>query len=156
MSNTTFTAESGKQEIKMSRIFNAPIDLVWTVWTDPKQIPNWWGPEYLTTEVKTMEVRTGGQWNIVQRDPQGNEHGFRGVYHTIDPKKYIVDTFEYAGVPGHVILESATFEDLGGKTKVTTLSVFQSIEDRDGMMASGMESGALESWNRFAELVEQQ
>jgi uncharacterized protein YndB with AHSA1/START domain len=65
----------------------------------------------------------------------------------------VVATFEYEGMPGHVLLETVTFEDVGGKTRLTTRSVFQSVQDRDGILQSGMEEGATESMDRFAELL---
>lgn len=154
MTKTNLIAEPGKQEIRMERIFAAPRDLVFNVWTDPKHIPQWWGPKYLTTVVDKMDAKAGGLWRFVQRDQQGNEHGFHGVYHDIVSPERIVNTFEFEGVPGHVVLETAIFEALpDGKTRVTATSVFQSLADRDAMVKSGMESGAVETWERFAELL---
>jgi len=154
MTKTNLIAEPGKQEIRMERIFDAPRGLVFQVWTDPKHIPQWWGPKDLTTIVAKMDARAGGLWRFIQRDQSGNEFAFHGVYHSIVAPEQIVSTFEFEGVPGHVVLETATFEALpNGKTKVTASSVFQSLEDRDGMIQSGMESGAKETWERFAELL---
>jgi len=84
----------------------------------------------------------------------GGRHGFRGVNHDVVAPERIVSTFEYEGVPGHVALQTATFEPLGNKTKLVAHQVFQSVMDRDGMVASGMESGANESLERLAELLE--
>ena len=151
--DTKIVAEPGKQEIVLTRVLDAPRDLVFKVCTDPNLIPQWWGPSYLTTTVDKMEVRPGGVWRYVQRDPQGNEYGFHGVYHDIVSPERIVSTFEFEGVPGHVLLETVTFEEQGGKTKLTEQSVFQSVEDRDGMLQSGMESGATEMMDRLAALV---
>ncbi|MCC7450079.1 MAG: SRPBCC family protein [Anaerolineae bacterium] len=154
MTKTNLIAEPGKQEIRMERIFDAPRDLVFQVWTDPKHIPQWWGPSNLTTIVALMDAKAGGLWRFIQRDQQGNEFAFHGVYHDIVSPERIVNTFEFEGTPGHVVLETATFEALpDGKTKVIASSVFQSLADRDGMIQSGMESGAAETWERFAELL---
>jgi uncharacterized protein YndB with AHSA1/START domain len=153
MKKTNLIAEPGKQEIVMTRVFDAPRELVFKVYTDPKLIPQWWGPSSLTTTVDKMEVRQGGVWRFVQRDTDGNEYAFHGVYHESLPPKRLVSTFEFEGMPGHVLLETVTFEDHDGNTKVTVASVFQSVEDRDGMLQSGMEEGAVETWDRLAELL---
>lgn len=155
MSKTNVVAEPGSFEIVMTRTYDAPRELVFKVSTDPDLIPQWWGPAYLTTVVDRMEVREGGRWRYVQTDPEGNEYAFHGVYHSIEAPERIVWTFEWEGMPGHVILESYTFEDVGGKTKVTTQSVFQSVEDRDGMLASGMEEGSVELMDRMEALLAQ-
>jgi uncharacterized protein YndB with AHSA1/START domain len=141
------------REVVMERVFEAPRELVFAAYTDPKRIPYWWGPRKYTTKVDKMEVRVGGAWRFLSYDSDGNESGFHGVYREIVPPKRLVNTFEYEGMPGHVVVDTATFEDLGGKTKVTITSVFQSKEDRDGMLASGMEGGARETWERLAELL---
>jgi len=154
MSKTNLIAEPGKQVIVMTREFDAPRDLVFSVWTDPKRIPEWWGPRTLTTVVDKMEVRAGGQWRYVQRDAQGNQFAFRGVYHDIIAPERIISTFEFEGLPGHVLLETATFEALpNGTTRVTGVSIFESVADRDGMVASGMEAGAVDTYERFAEIL---
>jgi uncharacterized protein YndB with AHSA1/START domain len=100
-----------------------------------------------------MEVREGGRWRFVQLEPDGQEFGFHGVFHAIVAPERIVQTFEFEGVPGHVLLETATFEEHDGKTMLTAQSVFQSVEDRDGMVQSGMEQGAVETMDRLAELL---
>jgi uncharacterized protein YndB with AHSA1/START domain len=154
MSKTELSVEPGKQEILMTRTFDAPRDLVFKTTLDPKLIPQWWGPRYLTTTVDEMEVRRGGRWRYVQRDPEGHEHAFRGVYHDIVPSDRVVCTFEYEGVPGHVLLQTIKFEDApGGKTRLSMQSVFQSVADRDGMVESGMETGARDMMDRLTELL---
>jgi uncharacterized protein YndB with AHSA1/START domain len=155
MTKTNITAEPGKQEIVITHIFDAPRELVWNVYTDPKLMPRWWGPRILNTTVDQMDMRPGGIWRIVQRAPDGTEFGFHGVYHDIQPPERIVDTFEFEGMPGHVLLETITFEDFEGKTKVTNTSIFQSVEDRDGMLNSNMDEGVTESNDRFAELLKE-
>ena len=150
---TTFTTPSDR-EIGMTRVFNAPRELVYQAHTDPNQIPRWWGPRRMTTTVDTLDVRPGGAWRFFQRDPEGNEYGFRGEFREVAPPERLVYTFEFEGMPGHILVETITFEEHDGKTTVSTTSVFDSIEDRDGMLESGMESGAIESWDRLAELVE--
>ncbi len=150
---TTFTAEPGKQEIIISRVFDAPGKLLIKACTDRDLIPEWWGPKRFKTVVDKMEVRPGGIWRFVQRDAAGKEYAFHGVYHEIRSPERIVDTFEFEGTPGHVSLETATFEDQNGRTKLTVRSVYQSVEDRDAMVKAGMEEGVIETYDRLADLA---
>lgn len=154
MTKSNLIAEPGKHEFIMARVFDAPRELVFTVMTDPKLIPQWWGLRNHTTIVDKMDVQAGGLWRYVQRDQQGNEYAFHGVYHSITAPERIIDTFEFEGMPGHVILETITLEaQADGTTKVTASSVFQSVADRDGMLSSGMAEGANESYDRLEELL---
>lgn len=154
MSNTTITAEPGKQEIFVTRIIDAPREKVWQACTDPTMIPKWWGPRGLTTTIYAFELKHGGVWRFVQKDDNGAEFAFRGVYHHIEPMTRVIQTFEWEGMPGHVLMETVVFEDMpDGKTKITEQSVFQSVADRDGMLQSGMEHGANESTERLQELL---
>ncbi|HET9920413.1 MAG TPA: SRPBCC family protein [Ktedonobacteraceae bacterium] len=150
-------AEPGKQEIVITREFDAPRELVFKVITDPALVPQWWGPRRLTTEVDKMDVRPGGQWRFVHRDAEGNTYGFHGVYHEILAPERIIDTFEFEGLPetGHVTLETMKLEALpGGRTRLITQSVFQSVADRDGMLQSGMEEGVHDMYDRLEELAQ--
>jgi uncharacterized protein YndB with AHSA1/START domain len=155
MAKTEYQIEPGKQEVVVTRVFDAPRDLVFKACTDPNLIAKWWGPRRYTTIVDKMEVRPGGAWRFVQSDGAGHEFAFHGVYHEITAPERTVQTFEFEGVPGHVLLDTATFEEQDGKTKLTQQSVFQSVADRDGMVQSGMEEGSTESMDRLAELLEQ-
>jgi uncharacterized protein YndB with AHSA1/START domain len=111
------------------------------------------GTEALHDDSRQVEARPGGAWRFVQRDDAGNEFAFSGVYHSITAPERTVQTFEFEGVPGHVLLDTATFEEFDGKTKLTQQSVFQSVQHRDGMVQSGMEEGSTESMDRLAELL---
>jgi uncharacterized protein YndB with AHSA1/START domain len=144
------------REIRMSRIFDAPRDLVFKALTDPNLLAQWWGPNNTTTIIDTLEFRVGGAWRFVQRDPTGEENAFRGEFREIVPPERVVQTFEWEGLPGHILVETMTLEDLDGKTRITTTSLFDSKEDRDGMLSSGMEVGANESWDRLAKLLAEQ
>ncbi len=150
---TRIITDSGKQEIVITRMFDAPRKLVFKAYTDQNLIPQWWGPKRFTTLIDKRDVRQGGLWRYVQHDAAGNRYAFHGVYHEILSPERIVNTFEFEGMPGHVSLETATFEEIGGKTKVTTRSVFQTVEDRDNMLKSGMEEGVFETMDRLAELL---
>lgn len=154
MAKTNIVAEPGKQEIVITRVFDAPRDLVFKVTTDPNLIPQWWGPRKSTTIVDKMEVRPGGEWRFINRDGDGNEYAFHGFYHEIVSPERIVQTFEYEGAPGHVSLETSRLEEQDGKTLMINTAVYQSVEARDAMIQSGMEEGALELMDRLAELVE--
>jgi uncharacterized protein YndB with AHSA1/START domain len=150
---TTLVAEPGKQEVSMIRIFNAPRERVFKALTDPKLTSRWWAPRRFTIVMDKMDVKPGGVWRVLHRDASGNEFWFHGVYHDVSPTR-IVSTFEFEGMPGHVVLGIQTLEDVGGRTKLTAKSIFESVEDRDGMLNSGMEDGGRETWDRLAELVE--
>jgi uncharacterized protein YndB with AHSA1/START domain len=149
---TTLTTPT-EREIVTERIFDAPRERVFAVYTDPELIPHWWGPRRMATTVDQMDVGPGGGWRFLTREPDGREIGFKGIYREVSPPERIVQTFEWEGMPGHVIVETAAFEDLGGRTKVTTTSLFHTTEERDGMLASGMEGGLTESHERLAELL---
>jgi len=152
-SGSEFVVDRRKLKLVMSRIFDAPRRRVFQAYTDPKLVPKWWGPRNQTTKVDVMDVRKGGKWRYVSRDTDGTEFAFRGECKEVAPPERLVSTFEWEGTPGHIIDEVATFEDLGNKTRLTIVSQFASIEDLEGMLASGMESGARETWERLAELL---
>ena len=97
-----------------------------------------------------MEVRKGGTWRYIQHDLEGNEFAFNGIYHEVNPPERIIYTWEYEGRPGHVLTETQVFEDLKGRTKITSTPVFQTVEDRDGMYRSGMQEGARLTTERMA------
>jgi uncharacterized protein YndB with AHSA1/START domain len=153
MGKTEYQIEPGKQEITVTRVFDAPRDLVFKACNDPILIAKWWGPRRYSTTVDKLEVKPGGVWRFVQNDDAGHEFAFSGVYHDITAPERTVRTFEFEGVPGHVLLDTATFEEHEGKTKLTQQSVFQSVADRDGMVQAGMEEGSTESMDRLAELL---
>ncbi len=153
---TKITAEPGKQEIIITREFGAPRELVFRAFTDAEMYVQWLGPRSLTMTLETFEPRNGGRWRYIQKDQQGNEYAFHGVNHEITAPERIIGTFEFEGLPesGHVTLDTARFEALtGDRTKLTIQSVFQSVEDRDGMLQSGMESGMNDSFDRLTELL---
>ena len=153
MTQTQLIAEPGVQALSVVREFAATPELVFKIMNDPDLIPQWWGPRRLTTVVEKMELRPGGQWRFIQHDAAGHEFAFHGVYHEIAAPTRVVQTFEFEGFPGHVILETVTFTEQAGKTIMTGNYVYQSVEDRDGMLQSGMESGQRESYERLEELL---
>ena len=156
MPKTEYVIEPGKQELISTVVLDAPRELVFRAYTDPKLFVQWWGPRRYENEIVKFDSRSGGEWRVIQKGADGSEYGFRGVNHDVVAPERICQTFEYEGMPGHVALQTATFEALGNKTKLTAHLVFQSVMDRDGMVASGMRDGADESMQRLAELLAKQ
>jgi uncharacterized protein YndB with AHSA1/START domain len=141
------------REIEMSREFDAPRDLVFEVLTKPEHLQHWYGPRDYSISSCDVDFRAGGKWRIVHRDQQGNEFAFRGEIREIAAPQRAVRTFEWEGLPGHISVETLRLEDLGGRTRITVTSSFDSVEDRDGMLQSGMERGASESYDRLSEYL---
>ena len=153
---TTITAEPGKQELFITREFDAPRELVFRAYTDPAIYAQWLGPRGLTTTFDVFEPVSGGKYRFIQKDQDGNEFSFHGVTHEVLAPERIIGTFEFDGLPetGHVILETTRFEALpGNRTRITSQSVFQSVADRDGMLQSGMEHGVVEGYERLDEIL---
>ena len=154
MSKTEITAEPGSPQVVVTREFDAPPAEVLRAHTDPDLVVRWLGPRRYKMELDRWDVRDGGTWRYVHRDDDGNEFGFHGVFHGEPSVDGFVQTFEFEGYPGHVSLDTATFEDLGdGRTRLRANAVFQSVEDRDGMLQSGMESGMNEGYDRLDEML---
>jgi uncharacterized protein YndB with AHSA1/START domain len=154
MGNTTvITAEPGIPQIVIEREFDAPRELIFRAYTDPTLLVRWLGPRNLTMKIDRYEVRDGGTWRYVHIDPDGNEYGFHGVFHGTPSEERMVQTFEFEGIPGHVSMDTLTLEERDGRTLARTNSVFQTVEARDGMVASGMEGGINEGYERLDELI---
>jgi uncharacterized protein YndB with AHSA1/START domain len=150
------TVEPDKTEIWIEREFDAPRELVFKALTDADLYAQWIGPRGLTTTIERFEPENGGSWRYIQKDQEGNEFAFHGVNHEVSPDR-IICTFEFEGLPepGHVLLDTLKLEELpGNRSKIIDQSVFQSVEDRDGMMQTGMEEGVKESYERLDELLE--
>jgi uncharacterized protein YndB with AHSA1/START domain len=154
--NLKLTAKPNTLEIVITCVINAPRDLVFDAFLDPILIPLWWGQDHMSTTVDVLESWPGGMWRYVQTDKKGNEYAFNGFFHAIFSPERIVQTFEYEGSPGHVLLETITFEDLKGKTRLTDQSVFQSVADRDAMLAADMETGSTTSIEALSRLLARQ
>ncbi len=155
MSKTTFEVDKKNLEVRMSRVYAATPERIFKAYTDPTELPKWWGPSYLTTTIDKFEPKVGGKWHFIQRAPDGGEHIFNGVFREIDEPTKLVYTFEYEAVPGHVLVETVTLEAQDdGKTRVNTVSKYDNEQDLTGMVEMDMESGAVESTERLAKLVE--
>lgn len=142
------------REIVMTRVFDAPRDLVFEAHTSCEHMSQWWGPRKYEIVKCDVDFRPGGAWRIVQRGSEGDEHGFRGEFREIVRPERITWTFEYEPMPGHVSVQTVVFEEHDGKTTLTATAVFDTVEDRDGMLQSGMEEGAAETYDRLAEYLE--
>lgn len=150
-SSSTVTKPSDR-EIRIERIFDAPRDEVWRACTDPELVAQWWGRGNKLV-IEKLEMVRGGHWRFVEHSDQG-VHGFEGRYREVTPPERLVQTFEWDGMPGYVIINSVTFEDLGdGRTKIVTTSLFHTQEERDGMLNSGMEQGMNESYAALDRLL---
>jgi uncharacterized protein YndB with AHSA1/START domain len=153
---TTITAEPGKQELFITREFDAPRELVFKAHTDPKLYVQWLGPRGYRMTLESFEPVSGGRYRYIHKDKDGNEFGFHGVFHEISAE-LMIQTFEFEGLPerGHATLDTMRLESLpGNRTKITIQSVFQSVSDRDGMIQSGMERGVNDGYERLDELLE--
>jgi len=153
MATMQIIAEPSVPIVVISSEFDAPRELVYRAHIEPELLVQWLGPRRLTMTIDHQEVRDGGRWRFVHRDADGNEFGFHGVFHGEPSPEVTVRTFEYEGAPGHVSLEMLTLEELDGKTLARTVSVYESVEDRDAMVQSGMEKGVREGTERLEELL---
>lgn len=134
-----------EREIRIERIFNVPRERLWKLFTDPALVAQWWGRGNKVV-IERMELQRGGHWRFVEHGPNG-VHGFEGRYREVTPPQRVVQTFEWDGMPGHVAVETMTLEDLGdGRTRLVTVSLFHTPEERDGMLHSGMEQGLSQSY----------
>jgi len=152
---TVVTAEPGKQELFITREFDAPRELLFKAHTDPDLYIQWVGPKDMKMTIEKWECYEGGSYKFThERD--GHKYAFFGVNHEIAAPERIIGTFEFDGLPerGHVILGTTKFEELsGGRSRVVHQSVFQSVNDRDGMIQSGMERGVNDGYENLDALL---
>ena len=142
MATTTLV---GDREIRVERVFNAPRERVWRALTDASLVAQWWGRGN-KLDVERLEVVKGGHWRFVEH-ADGESHGFEGRVRDVREGEMISQTFEWDGMPGYPIIQTMTLEDLGdGRTKMVSVSMFFTGEERDGMMAAGMEVGMNQSY----------
>lgn len=150
---TTISAPPGTPFIEVTRDFDATPAQLFRVSTDPDLVAQWLGPRDLEMDVLQYDVRPGGSYRYIHREPDGTENVFRGVFHTVEPDRRVIQTFEWEGAPGQVSLDDATYEEIDGGVRLHTRSVFGSVEIRDQMIAYGMESGIRDSMDRLSELA---
>ena len=146
------TTTPSDREIVTTRVFDAPRELVFEAHTSCEHVSRWWGPRKYEVVDCEIEFRPGGTWRIVPRGPDGNEIVFFGEYLEIVPPEKIVWTFGFGDNPGGP--ETYLFEEHDGKTTLTATAVFDSVEERDAVLRSGMEAGAAETYDRLDEYLE--
>ena len=139
-------------EIELIRVFNAPRRLVFEAHSKPEHIRRWWGSRNMPMVVCEMDFRPGGKWRYVLTR-NGREFGFGGEYREIVPPEWFSWTFGFDGMPGQPGLEVYRFEEHDGKTTLISSARFDSVQQRDGVIASGMEKGAAEMWDRLEEYL---
>lgn len=153
---TQIAADPDLPKVRITRDFDASPDKVFRAWTDPELFAQWIGPRDIAMRIEKYDARTGGSYRYVHSDEDG-EYGFYGSFHEVRPNERIVQTFTFEGMPDGVSLETMTLEDLGdGRTRVVSVSLFESMEARDGMLASGMEVGVREGYEKLDEILASQ
>jgi uncharacterized protein YndB with AHSA1/START domain len=150
-------ANSMEREVIITRVFDAPRELVFKTWTEAEHLKQWWGPRGFTNPICEVDLRVGGAWRVVMRFPDGNEHTAHGVYREIVKPERIVFTNIALDKDGNRLLEgltSVTLQDLGGKTKLTLQTRITGLVPYADRMLEGMEMGWSQSLERLAESLE--
>jgi uncharacterized protein YndB with AHSA1/START domain len=148
------TAPEGLPFVDFEREFDAPVEAVFNAHRDPALVAKWMGPDGYQIDMAEWDFRSGGTWSYVHRDPEGNAYEFRGMFHTVRENEFAIQTFEFLGYPDTVSIESMRFEDLGnGRSRLSGHAVYPTLEARDGMVASGMETGMREGYDRLVALA---
>ena len=146
----TITAPEGLPFIDIEREFDAPVAAVFRAHAEPDLIKQWLGPNGYEMDIEHFDFTSGGGYRYVHRNPEGQEFAFNGVFHVVRENDFAIQTFEFEGFPDVVSIESLTFEDLGhGRTRLRAHAVYPTLEARDGMIASNMEVGVVEGYERL-------
>ncbi len=146
----TITAPEGVPFIDIEREFDAPVAAVFRAHAEPDLIKQWLGPNGYEMDIEHFDFTSGGGYRYIHRNPEGQEFAFNGVFHVVRENDFAIQTFEFEGFPDVVSIESLTFEDLGGgRTRLRAHAVYPSMEARDGMIASNMEVGVVEGYERL-------
>ena len=147
-------APEGVPFIDATREFDAPVEAVFRAHRDPDLVTRWLGPGKYKMDLGRWDFTSGGSWAYTHTGPDGDEYRFRGVFHTVRENEFAIQTFEFEGYPDVVAIESMTFEDLGdGRSRLRLHTTYPSVESRDGMVASGMESGMSEGYRRLDDVL---
>lgn len=146
----TIEASPDVPTITITRDFEASRERVFRAWVEPDLVARWLGPKDNVMRIDTWDSRTGGAYRYGVLAGDEEVAAFYGSFHEVRPSERIVWTFTWEGMPDGVALETMTFEDLGdGRCRVTTLSVVDSMEGRDMILASGMEVGVHEGFEKL-------
>ena len=150
---TQIIADPDVPLVRIIREFDAPPEKVFRAHTDPELVVQWNGPNGMEARIDHFDCRTGGSWRYVHTQ-DGEEYAFHGCFHEVRPNEVIVQTFTYEGMPDGVALERLVLEDLGGgRTRLTATSLVDSFAGRDAFLASGMEVGVREGYERLDALL---
>ena len=152
MTGTVINTPAGTPFVEVTREFAATPAQLFKIMTDPDLVAEWLGPRNLDATVEEYDVRPGGTYRYIHRDDSG-EYAFRGVFHTVEQDKLVIQTFEWEGAPGEVCLEKVTLEPTDNGVRLHQQSVFPSVDARDQSIEYGMESGIHDSMDRLAELL---
>lgn len=150
----TIAADPAVPLIRITREFDAPPDKVFRAHTDPDLFAQWIGPRSTTMRIDSFDCRTGGSYRYSAIDSDGNPQSFRGCFHEVRPSEVIIQTFTWEGMPDGVALERLVLEDIGGgRTRLTATSLVDSFEARDAILASGMDTGVREGYEKLDALL---
>ncbi|TCO48678.1 uncharacterized protein YndB with AHSA1/START domain [Kribbella antiqua] len=152
MNATTINTPAGTPFVEVTREFDATPAQLFRVMTDPNLVDQWLGPEGLEATIEQYDVRPGGTYRYIHKDESG-EYAFRGVFHTVEQDKLVIQTFEWEGAPGEVCIEKMSLEPTETGVRLNQRSVFPSVEARDQSIEYGMNDGINASMDRLAALV---
>ncbi len=151
---TTIEADPNLPVIRIVRDFDAPAERVYRAWTERELFARWLGPDGAETRIDTFDCQTGGKYRYATLVDGEEVASFYGSFHEVRPNSRLVQTFTWEGMPDGVSLETMTFTDLGnGRSRVTSVSVVDSLESRDAILASGMEVGVYEGYAKLDKLL---
>ena len=155
---TTINAPQGTPFLDVVRDFDATPAQLFRAVTEPELVARWLGPRDLEITIEEYDARPGGRYRFTHHGGHLGEQQawFNGVFHTVEPDKLIIRTFEFEGVPGEVTLEIMRFNEVDGRTRLTQRAVFPSLETREGALASGMAFGIEQSMDRLAEVLDKE
>jgi uncharacterized protein YndB with AHSA1/START domain len=149
-------SNSLQREVVITRILDAPRDLVFRAWTEPRRMQRWFGPKHFTNPVCELDVRVGGAWQVVMQGPDGTQYPCGGVYREIVPPERLVFTniaLDAAGKPLLDGLTTVTFAEQDGKTKLTLTTRMTGLAPHTAPMLEGMEAGWSQSLDKLAETL---
>jgi uncharacterized protein YndB with AHSA1/START domain len=147
---TSFIAAPGQPTLVVTRTFEAPRTLVFEAVTQAKHIAQWYGPNGFTNPVCEVDLRVGGAYRIVNRDPKGGDHGFRGVYRELTPPARLVRTWIYEPQPESEAVETLELTEKDGRTTLTWTTRFPSVAARDACLEAGAQEGGAQTLERLA------
>jgi uncharacterized protein YndB with AHSA1/START domain len=140
--------------MEFTREFDAPIDALFRAHAEPDLVKQWLGPSRNEMSIQRWDFHTGGGYRYLHLGPEGDEYWFNGVFHVVRPNALVIQTFEFEGAPDMVNIEYAWFDDLGGgRSRLRGRSICPNVEARDALLASGMEGGMAEGYERLDSLL---